>query len=72
MVEAGVRWAGLALVRMLTLWREERWQPVSCRKPFEEILFIERLIGAWARVLPGRHKPHIPRGRRTQTGMVPA
>lgn len=32
------------------LWKEESWEPVSCRKPFKEItVFIRRMFGFWAR-----------------------
>lgn len=58
---------GLVLVLTLTLWKEESWEPVSCRKPSQEItLFIRRASGVrvqgWNRALPSCDKPHIPIG----------
>lgn len=41
---------GLALLLMLTLWKEESWEPVSCRKSFKEItLLISRVFAFLAR-----------------------
>lgn len=38
--------AGLVLPLMLTLWKEESREPVSCRKSFREVtLFIGRTLG---------------------------
>lgn len=42
--------AGLVLALMLTLWKEESWEPVSCRKPFKEVtFFISRTLGLGVR-----------------------
>lgn len=46
----GLAVEGLVLVLMLTLWKEESWEPVSCRESFKEItVFISRMFGLWLR-----------------------
>lgn len=40
----------LVPVLMLTLWKEESWEPISCRKSFRElILLISGVLGVLAR-----------------------